>query len=235
METSHTYFVFVDFENVQDVDLSPIADQPVQVTLLLGKNQTKLDLELVKQLQQFGTQVKLIEVGGSGRNALDLTLACYLGRAIEQAPSANFAIVSKDKDFAPMVAHLLAHEVDVARYDSFRALPFLTHPQQASPSKTPPTAGSKPTPAKKASTHTKAHTAPPPNPPLRPDRFEKLIVRLKNAAQPRPKKKSSLLARINTDFGNKLSPAESAAKLDELVSRGVVTIDSSDKVDYPTR
>jgi hypothetical protein len=74
-----THFVFVDFENVQEVDLSPIAGQAVQVTLLLGKNQTKIDLELVKQIQQFGSQVKLIEVGGPGRNVgfpIGIALPC---------------------------------------------------------------------------------------------------------------------------------------------------------------
>lgn len=235
METSHTHFVFVDFENVQEVDLSPIAGQPVQVTLLLGKNQTKLDLELAKQLHQFGAQVTLIEVGGSGRNALDLTLACYLGRAIERAPSANFAIVSKDKDFAPMVAHLVAQKIAVARYDSFRALPFLTHPKQTSPSKNPPVPGPKQIQVKKGSVQPKAHKAVPPNAPSRTDRFEKLIARLNNATGPRPKKRSSLLARINTDFGNKLSPAESVVKLEELLALGVVTIDNNDEVSYPAR
>jgi len=66
---------------------------------------------LVEQIQQFASQVKLVKVGGSGHNALDLTLACYLGRAIERAPSARFAIVSKDKDFTPMIIHLVDHNV----------------------------------------------------------------------------------------------------------------------------
>jgi hypothetical protein len=228
-----THFIFVDFENVQEVDLSPIAGQAVQVTLLLGKNQTKIDLELVKQIQQFGTQVKLIEVGGSGRNALDLTLACYLGRAIEQVPEANFAIVSKDKDFAPMVAHLVAQKITVARHDSFRALPFLTHRKQASPPKIVQPAGTKLASAKKASVQPKANEAESANSSLQADRFEKLIARLRNDGEPRPKTRKRLLAKIATDFGGKLSESECILKLDELVRRGGVAIDANDKVSYP--
>jgi len=42
-----------------------------------------------------------VEVGVSGRNALDLTLSFYLGQAVLRAPKALFCIVSRDKDFEP--------------------------------------------------------------------------------------------------------------------------------------
>src|SRR5215203_563993 len=118
-------FVFVDFENVQEVDLEGIRDQPVHVILLVGKNQRKIDLQLAKQLMEFTAQVRIIEVGASGRNALDLTLACYLGRCIERNPAALFAIVSKDKDFAPMISHLQACDVKIVQTETFAALPFI--------------------------------------------------------------------------------------------------------------
>ena len=117
--------VFVDFENVQEVDLEAVRDQPVHVTLLVGKNQRKIDLQLAKQLMEFTAQVRIIEVGASGRNALDLTLACYLGRCIERTSGGLFAIVSKDKDFAPMISHLQALDVKIVQSDTFAALPFV--------------------------------------------------------------------------------------------------------------
>lgn len=235
-----THYVFVDFENVPEVDLAAIAERPVQVTLLLGNKQKKIDLELVKQIKAFHAQVELVEVGGSGRNALDLTLACYLGRAIERAPAAKFAIVSKDKDFAPMIAHLLALKIEVARYDSFAALPFLPHRKPAVVAKMmgAPKIGSA---AKKTAEarRTKSPSRAPfasgeTTPPLPVDRLEKLIIRLRNQAEPHPKTKPKLLAKINTDFGNKLDEAACAAKLDELIKRGIVEIDGNDKVSYPT-
>jgi len=59
----------------------------VHVTLLIGKKQTKLDLALVQQMRRVPDQVELVEVGASGHNALDLTLAYYLGRAAERSPA----------------------------------------------------------------------------------------------------------------------------------------------------
>jgi hypothetical protein len=120
-----THSVFVDFENVPTVDLALIADQPVHVTLLIGEKQKRLDLALVRQIHRHASRVTLIEVGGSGRNALDLVLACHLGKAVVTHPRGIFHIISKDKDFNPLIAHLRADEVNVARHDAFAALPFL--------------------------------------------------------------------------------------------------------------
>src|SRR4051812_27262518 len=75
--------VFVDFENVPSVDLSLIRGRPVDVTLLIGEKQRRLDLDLVRQIHEHATQVSLVEVGASGRNALDLVLAWHLGHAAE--------------------------------------------------------------------------------------------------------------------------------------------------------
>jgi hypothetical protein len=120
-----THHIFVDFENVHTVDLALIEGKPVHVTLLIGEKQKRLDLALVRQIHRQATQVTLVEVGASGRNALDLVLACHLGKATTQHPDAGFYIVSKDKDFNPLIAHLRADHVDVSRHEAFTALPFL--------------------------------------------------------------------------------------------------------------
>jgi hypothetical protein len=212
-----THFVFVDFENVPEADLSAIRGQPVQVTLLFGKNQKKLELELVKQIKEFAAQVELVEVGASGHNALDLTLACYLGRAIERSPRANFAIVSKDKDFAPMIAHLLGHEIEIARYDSFTALPFLFH--------------RKPVPSPKSASGAKTAT-PAAKKPVE-DRYTKVLARLKNPlSSNRPATRKALLAHLKASLGKESTDL----KVDELFRRlceaGVLGIDANDRVYY---
>ena len=58
-----THFVFVDFENVPSVDLDAIGAHPVHVTLLIGKNQKKLEVALVQQILRLTTRVDLLEVG----------------------------------------------------------------------------------------------------------------------------------------------------------------------------
>lgn len=128
------HYVFVDFENVPTVDLGLIGDKPVEVTLLIGEKQKRLDLALVRQIHRYASKVALIEVGATGRNALDLVLACHLGTAVAQHPEGRFYIISKDKDFNPLIAHLRAGGTQVSRHDAFPALPFLAgEPKQVGP------------------------------------------------------------------------------------------------------
>ncbi|MFA6135211.1 MAG: PIN domain-containing protein [Phycisphaerae bacterium] len=216
MTASITHFVFVDFENVPTVDLALITRQPVRVTLMLGKNQKKLAVALVREIQRLGDRLQLIEVGASGHNALDLTLAHYLGRTAQQFPEGQYFIVSKDKDFDPLVAHLKADGIRTSRHDAFTSLPFLPQPKAV----TPPKKAAAPKPVVPTKTVVPE------------DRMEKLIKRLKDNSAPRPKRKASLLARIGTDFGNKLDESGRNQKLEELVRRGVVIIEDKDKVRY---
>jgi hypothetical protein len=200
------HFVFVDFENVPDIDLALIAGQSVKITLLIGKNQTRLDLALVRHIHRLADRVELIEVGASGHNALDLTLAYHLGHTACQAPRATFHIVSKDTDFDPLVSHLNASGIAVARHRSFDALPFL---------------GTK----KKVE-----------NPPAKPvqDRRAKVLARLKNpSSRNRPSSKSALVAHLKTALGKESSAAIVEEILGELIRSRVLTIDAAtDKVSY---
>lgn len=208
-DIAFTHFAFVDFENVQKVDLSLVEGKPVHVTLLIGSKQTKLDLSLVQQMRRVPEQVELVEVGASGRNALDLTLAFYLGQAAQSTPTAQFSIISKDKDFEAMLSHLSGKGINAVRRDTF-ASAFQPTPK-------------KPTAAANPATLTKETPE---------DRLEKLITRLKNNLAPRPKNKARLLAHIKTAYGQKLTDADSALKLDELVRRGVLVIEDKDKIRY---
>jgi hypothetical protein len=210
-----THFVFVDFENVTEVDLTAIGERPVHVTLLIGKNQRKIDLDLVEQIQAFAAQVKLVKVGATGRNALDLTLACYLGRAIERSPAAHFAIVSKDADFDAMIAHLVGHKFTVARYDSFAALPFLHHRKPSAPTK--PVVAKAPPLLKKSAE----------------DRSTKVVARLKNPASPnRPASQAALLAHLKTALGKQATDAKVQELFHRLRDECVLSIDGADNVIY---
>jgi hypothetical protein len=217
-----THYIFVDFENVPEVDLGLVEGKPVHVTLFIGKNQKKIDLPLVQQIRRLGAQVDLVEVGASGRNALDLTLSYYLGQAILRAPDALFCIVSRDKDFEPMIAHVSGKGIKVVRRDTFAALLFLPKMGKSSSAK----AAVPVKPSAPVTEETMAQEGTPA------DRLERLIFRLRTASPSRPKKKARLLARINSDFGNKLTEAEQNEKLDELIKRGVLSIDAKGGVAY---
>lgn len=201
------HFVFVDFENVPNVDLGLVAGKSVHVTLLIGKNQKKLDLGLVQQIHRLATQVELLEVGASGHNALDLTLAYYLGRAVQRTPDAQFSIVSKDTDFDPLHRHLLAGKIKVTRCDSFAELPFLPRLRK-------PVVG--------------ATAAKPPE-----DRRAKVIAQLTNpSTRNRPSSRKALLAHIKTGLGKESSDAKVEDIVRELLEDKTLATDPKGKVSY---
>jgi hypothetical protein len=199
------HHVLVDFENVPDIDLNPIAGKLVRVTLLIGKTQKKLDLTLVRQIHQFAGQVELVEVGASGRNALDLTLAFYLGQAVGQNTATRFHIVSKDKDYVPLITHLQARQIAIERHDSFASLPFI------------------PRPAKTAVVSKDSIDA----------RRTKLFARLADSSiKNRPTTRNRLLADIKANLGPTTSDAAAEDAVRELIAQKTVLIDAQSRVRY---
>jgi hypothetical protein len=205
--TAFTYFVFQDFENVREINLALIEGKAVHVTLLIGKKQTWLDLSLVRQIHRFAAQVELVEVGASGHNALDIILGCHLGQAIERNPGAEFFIVSGDKDFEPMIAHLQSRGIKVTRHESLAGLPFLV---------------SRKTPPPKSASSAK--------PKPRVDRLEKLIAHLRNSP---PSNRTKLEHMIMAFFKPSLPAGGMKGVIAELVKRNAIVIDATGKVTRP--
>lgn len=199
------YRVFVDYENVPEIDLGLVAEKPVHVTLLIGKNQKKIDLALVRQIHRLASQVELIEVGVTGRNALDLTLALYLGQALQNHPAARFCIVSKDKDFDGMIAHLKERKTPVTRHESFAALPFFP-------------------PSKKPVVSAKSAPA---------DRRTKEVARLSDTSlMNRPSTHKRLLADLKAHLGPDTTDDLAADVIRELTDKKVLQIDAQSRVRY---
>jgi hypothetical protein len=121
--------VFVDFENVHQIDLSVIGAKSVYFTLLLGAQQKRLDAELVEKLMEHATSVQLIRLTSSGKNALDFALAYHVGRAVMTDPTAYFHIVSKDKGFDPLIEYMKSRHLRVNRHDDFSKLTFSFRPK----------------------------------------------------------------------------------------------------------
>ena len=202
-----SHHVFVDFENVHTVDLELVAGLPVHVTVLVGEKQKRLDFAFVRQIHRHAAQVTLIEVGASGHNALDLVLACHLGRTVAVQRDAAFYIVSRDKDFNPLIAHLRAEHLDVSRHEAFSELPFLNR-----------------APAPKAKSAAELDSD---------DRLAKLIDRLTRKTKARPVRRKTLLSHIQAFYVNRLSPDELEAVVATLEERGIIAISPDGKVAYP--
>ena len=125
--------VFVDFENVHQIDFSVMGSKPVHFTLLVGAQQPRMDVVLVQQLLKHADSVELVRLTSPGQNALDFALAYYVGRAAVADPTGYFHIVSKDKGFDPLIEHLRSRRIRVRRHDDFSTLTF------SGPGKTPST------------------------------------------------------------------------------------------------
>lgn len=119
------HHIFIDFENVPSIDLGGLQDNTVKVTLLLGEKQKRLETTLVEQLLQHAANVHFVRLLSSGKNALDFTLAYYVGRAAATDANAHFHIISRDKGFDPLIEHLRHNQVKATRHDAFENLPFL--------------------------------------------------------------------------------------------------------------
>lgn len=117
-----TSYVFVDFENVPEIDLSLIGQEGVHLTLFLGALQTKLSTAIVEKLLAHSDSVQFVRLGESGRNALDFTLAYYVGRAVVAHPGQFYGIVSKDADYDPLVRHLQSRAVAAYRFPDCASL-----------------------------------------------------------------------------------------------------------------
>jgi hypothetical protein len=97
--------LLVDFENVQQIDLSRL-DGGTNVIVFVGAAQKAVPIELVVSSQKFGPRIEWQKVEGNGSNALDFHIACHLGRVLEKSPQVNCIVLSKDKGFDPLLRHL---------------------------------------------------------------------------------------------------------------------------------
>lgn len=113
-----TNYVLLDYENVQCADLKTDLNKPFKLWLFVGKQQMKIPFSLAAAMQELGENAEYIKVKQVGSNALDFYITYYLGRLICQAPTACFYIISKDKGYDPLIAHLRSLKFKVQRRDA---------------------------------------------------------------------------------------------------------------------
>ena len=201
------HHVFVDFENVHQVDVSVIGAKSVNFTLLLGAKQTKLDAGLVEKLMEHAASVQLIRLTSSGRNALDFALAYYVGRAVSVSPASFIHIISKDTGFDPLIEHLRSRHIHAQRHGSFATLPF-------SPTTKAATMATKVEPGRQE------------------EPLTRVLGRLRKNLTNRPKKKKTLLSHLKSQLGKDATDADAAGLLEKLQKAGHLSIGEKDAVTY---
>jgi len=212
--------VFVDFENVPKVDLALIGHKAVSFTLLVGPRQTKLDATLVEKLFEHAVSVQLVRLDSAGRNALDFTLAYYVGRAVAADPAGHFYIISKDTGYDPLIEHLSSRHISAYRHGSFEALPFVGPAKAAAPAQA--AAARKP--------------KPPPQPRSAPDslgeRETRVLEHFRKPSATRPRTQKTLVRFLVAYLGHKITEADALSLVQTLVEAGYLLIDDKGKVTY---
>jgi hypothetical protein len=214
------HYIFVDFENVQKIDPAVIGAENVCFTLLMGPLNKKLEMTVVERLHKHPGSTKLVRLTSSGRNALDFAVAYYVGQAAAHNPSGRFHIVSKDKDFDPLIEHLRSVGLQIFRHDSFDALALSRSPK--SKSATPVTTRPKPKSAAKAKAA----------PPGLEELAGKALQHLGKASTKPPKTLPKLLSHLRTHLGKKIAEAEVPRLVERLKRDGHVSIDEKGAVNY---
>jgi PIN domain len=110
--------LFVDYENIQNIDLSVIQKQDIDIKIFLGQSQNKIPIELVQATQQFGQRVEWIKIEVAGNNALDFHIAFYLGRLSRDIAGGSFLVLSKDKGFDPLIQHINKTQIHCQRIEN---------------------------------------------------------------------------------------------------------------------
>ena len=118
-------YVLIDFENVQPKNLELLSKHPFKIFVFVGANQTKVSFDLASAMQSMGQDAEYIKISGNGPNALDFHISFYLGELSANNPNAHFHIISKDKGFDPLVAHLKSRGFKVQRSTDLAEIPIL--------------------------------------------------------------------------------------------------------------
>jgi hypothetical protein len=207
--------VFVDFENVHEIDPAVIGMESTTFTFLIGPEKKKLDLAVVDKLLAHAGAVHLIRLATKGKNAVDFALAYYLGQAAHADPAGIFHIISKDCGFDPLVRHLEGKLTRVHRHASFVALADKLQPKPA----TPPPPATKPVLARPAA-------------PSTPSAAAAQLLEVLTGSISRPRTRKTLTRHAITVLGNKLSEAQATALIQELCAANKIGISAQDKVEY---
>ena len=220
---NRTHYIFVDFENIHEVQLDLIENKPVVVVLVLGERHKKLSVDLVKQLLKYPAQVRLVEAGLSGRNALDFVLAYLIGVQSTTDRAGHFHILSRDKGFNALIEHLKKNDILADRHESFVKIPVFAVKAVTATA----TAGGPAKPGRARRKKRSSASAPAPS-----DRTKETIEWFATHTLNRPKTEKRLISHLYTHFGKRLSTGELAAMVKDLGARAAIEITPQGKVIY---
>jgi len=215
-----TNFILIDYENIRPKNIDSLLGHDCKIMVFLGDTQKKLPLEAVKLLQPFGKDVDYIEMTGQGSNALDFHIAYYLGTLSKDHPHAAFYVLSKDKGFDPLLAHMNKNGINAQRVVQVSAIVPDAKPKKSRTAK-PELIKSV---AKREVATAKVDVG----------AFEQHMAKVQDnfPGNNRPKTVTRLKAFVNSRFNKGIEMAEVEKIIDALQDQGFLVIEGA-KVSYP--
>ena len=120
--------ILVDFDNVKPsaADIGLAHGDKYRLAVVRGPQQTRYEADLAEALHAMGNQVTFTRCAKAGKNAADMQIAFHLGELIATLPAGahrntRFVVISRDKDFDPLLMYLQAKGFDATRAASFKA------------------------------------------------------------------------------------------------------------------
>lgn len=97
-------YIFVDFENVNSLDLEQLNPEVHKLFFLVASAQNRVPFDIVKQAHNFAESLEWVKVEGSSKNDLEMHFSFLLGENHRTADkNVEFLVYSKDKDHSGKV------------------------------------------------------------------------------------------------------------------------------------
>ncbi|GGB99191.1 hypothetical protein GCM10007205_05630 [Oxalicibacterium flavum] len=120
-----THYILIDFENVQPRFIDEVDAEHFRLLVFVGSTQSRLPYDVASAMQKLGERAQYIKISGIGPNALDFHIAFYIGRIAALDPQACFHIVSHDRGFDPLIAHLKELGIAADRVEAVADIHFI--------------------------------------------------------------------------------------------------------------
>jgi len=259
-------YILVDFDNVKPsaADIGFARGEKTHLAVVRGPQQTRYEADLAEALHGMGNQVSFTRCAKAGKNAADMQIAFHLGELIAALPavahkSTRFIVISRDKDFDPLLMYLQGKGFDATRAASFKAAfggkateppvksakARATRPASApalakqasvkapaakkSVAKKAPATKKAAPPAAKRAVHAAARTAR--KTPVAPDPIARVIEGLQRKGDERPGKRKGLERYIESHLGRNLAPGQIEALIAQMERDGTLVFHDN-KVEY---
>ena len=121
-------YILVDFDNVKPTaaDIGMARGDKYRLAVVRGPQQTRYEADLAEALHSMGSQVTFTRCAKAGKNAADMQIAFLLGELVATMPASahrttRFVVISRDRDFDPLLMYLHDKGFDATRAASFKA------------------------------------------------------------------------------------------------------------------